>query len=398
MSNISKVRASSPAGAAIASAVRADRDYAESIFAELRAGSVSGTGVTRDAYGKGEKFAHDLVIRHASNQNLEIKRDAACNTYVTLPGRDRSLPAVIVGSHLDSVANGGNFDGAAGVFAGLVAIRALRKVGFQPACDLTVMGVRSEESVWFQHSYIGSRAALGMLSPQALEALRTDTQKSLEEHIRLSGGDPDAVRRGESFLHKDRVRAFIEVHIEQAPLLIDSKCSVGIVTGIPGNFRFPNARVIGEYGHVGLHRRFRHDAILAAAELALLLDATWAEWDRTGRPMAFTIGRLHTNAKEDALTKVAGECEFSLDVRAYTESDLLELFDIVRTASRGSSTNEASSSSSARIAGRRPRKLTRASVAGWKGLRATSTCHSSRWEARRRMMPRRSRQPEFRSA
>lgn len=326
MSSISKVRTNSSAS----SFVRADRDYAEDIFAELRAGSVSGAGVTRDAYGKGEQFAHDLVVRHALALGLEIKRDAACNTYMTLPGRDRSLPSVIVGSHLDSVANGGNFDGAAGVFAGLVAVRALRKIGFQPACDLTVMAVRSEESVWFKQSYIGSRAALGTLSPQALQALRTDTRKSLEEHMRLAGGDPGAVSRGESFLHKDRVRAFIEVHIEQAPLLVNSKCSVGIVTGIPGNFRFPNAKVVGEYGHVGLHRRFRHDAMLAAAELALLLDATWAEWDRTGRPMAFTIGRFHTDAEEDALTKVAGECEFSLDVRAYTESDVLELFDLVR--------------------------------------------------------------------
>jgi N-carbamoyl-L-amino-acid hydrolase len=331
VSSVSKTRdASSPAVENIASAVRANREYAASIFAELRAGSVSGAGVTRDAYGKGEQFAHDLVVRHAMELKLEIARDAACNTYMTLPGRDRSLPSVIIGSHLDSVANGGNYDGAAGVLAGLVAVRALNRIGFQPACDLTVMGVRSEESVWFEHSYIGSRAALGMLSSLALQALRTDTRKSLEEHMRLAGGDPNAVRRGESFLQKDRVRAFIEVHIEQAPVLVDAKCSVGIVTGIPGNFRFPNAKVIGEYGHVGLNRRFRHDAVLAAAELALQLDMTWAEWDRIGRPMAFTIGRFHTNAKEDALTKVAGECEFSLDVRAYTESDVLELFEIVR--------------------------------------------------------------------
>ena len=108
VSSISMVQASSRAGSAIGSVVRADRDYAEDIFAELRAGSISGAGVTRDAYGKGEQLAHDLVVRHALALGLEIKRDAACNTYMTLPGRDRSLPSVIVGSHLDSVANGGN--------------------------------------------------------------------------------------------------------------------------------------------------------------------------------------------------------------------------------------------------------------------------------------------------
>ena len=126
------------------------------------------------------------------------------------------------------------------------------------------------------------------------------------------------------------MRAFLEVHIEQAPALVDAKCPVGIGTGIPGNFRFPNAKVIGEYGHVGLPRKFRHDAALAAAEFALELDMTWTDWDANGRPMAFTIGRLHTDAKENAMTKVAGRCEFSLDVRAYKESDILELLEIVR--------------------------------------------------------------------
>lgn len=326
----SKLRdARAPATDAVVAAVRASGDYADKVFAELRAGSASGAGVTRDAYGKGEQFAHDLVRRLAGELKLEITQDAACNTYMTLPGRDRNAPAVIVGSHLDSVANGGNFDGAAGVLAGLVAVRALKSAGFQPACDVTVMGVRSEESVWFEHSYIGSRAALGTLSPQVLQAPRKDTRKPLEDHIRLAGGDPDALRRGEGFLSKERVRAFLEVHIEQAPMLVDANCPVGIVTGIPGNFRFPNAKVVGEYGHVGLHRKFRRDAALAAAEFAQRLDGIWEKWDGKGRPMAFTIGRFHTNAREDALTKVAGECEFSLDVRAYSESDILELSEMV---------------------------------------------------------------------
>lgn len=328
--NIEAHDANALAADAVVSAVRASRDYAVEIFSQLREGTASGEGVTRDAYGRGEQFAHDLVKRYAAELKLEITQDAACNSYMTLPGRDRNAPSVIIGSHLDSVANGGNFDGAAGVLAGLVAVRALCDIGFRPACDLTIMGVRSEESVWFEHSYIGSRSALGTLSPQALQARRKDTHKPLEDHIRQAGGDPDAVRRGEGFLRKDRVRAFLEVHIEQSPLLVDQNRSIGIVTGIPGNFRFPNVRVIGEYGHVGLHRKFRHDAALAAAEFGIQLDAVWADWDQKQRPMAFTIGRFHTNSKEEALTKVAGECEFSLDVRAYTESDILELGEIVQ--------------------------------------------------------------------
>ena len=98
---------------AVASAVKANEQYATDIFAELKAGSLFGGVITRDAYGKGEQFAHDLVVRHGREMSLEVTHDAARNTYLTLPGSDRSLPSVIIGSHLDSVANGGNFDGAA---------------------------------------------------------------------------------------------------------------------------------------------------------------------------------------------------------------------------------------------------------------------------------------------
>ena len=314
---------------AVASAVKANEQYATDIFAELKAGSLFGGVITRDAYGKGEQFAHDLIVRHGREMSLEVTHDAARNTYLTLPGSDRSLPSVIIGSHLDSVANGGNFDGAAGVIAGLIAVKSLVSMNFRPVCDVTVMGVRAEESVWFEQSYIGSRSALGQLSSQALKAPRVDTRKTLEDYIREAGGDPELIRRGQPFLKKEQVRAFLEVHIEQAPALVDAKCSIGIATGIPGNFRYPNVKVTGEYGHVGLYKKFRQDAALAAAEFALCLDRTWEEWEVKERPMAFTIGRFHTDPKEDALTKVAGECTFSLDVRAYSESDILELHEAV---------------------------------------------------------------------
>ena len=299
----------------------------QQLFDDLRNGSRDHGvgGVTRDSYGPGEQFAHELVARHALTIGLEVRHDDACNTYMVWPGRDRQAPAIVIGSHLDSVAGGGNFDGAAGVISGLIAVEALKGAGFQPECDVIVMGVRAEESVWFHVSYTGSRAALGCLPASALEARRSDTGRTLEDHIRSAGGDPDALRRGDASLTKDRVKAFLEVHIEQAPSLAQSKYAIGVGTGIPGNFRFPEARIIGEYGHVGLPRRFRHDAALAGADFAVALDAVWAEWDVAGRPMAFTIGEFHTDAARHAMTKVAGEFAFSLDVRAYEKEDLEEL-------------------------------------------------------------------------
>src|SRR5204863_2459347 len=107
-------------------------------------------GVTRASWGEGEEYAHRLLAKSARELGLEVSSDPAGNLYMTLPGRDRAAPAWFVGSHLDSVPEGGNFDGAAGVIAGLVAIRALKAAGIEPACDITVMGVRGEETgSWF---------------------------------------------------------------------------------------------------------------------------------------------------------------------------------------------------------------------------------------------------------
>ncbi len=282
-------------------------------------------GVTRDSYGAGEQFAHDLVAGHARALGLEVTHDDSCNTYMTWPGRNRGAPAIVIGSHLDSVAQGGNFDGAAGVIAGLVALEALQAAGFQPACDLVVMGVRAEESAWFRTSYVGSRGALGMLEPEALQARRVDTGRTLEEHLHVAGGDPESLRQGRPALTRQGVRAFFEVHIEQAPALEAASRAVGIGTAIPGNARFPHATIAGEYAHVGTPRRFRRDAALAAADFAVALDELWARWEAAGRPMACTIGEFSTDRARHAMTKVAGDFAFSLDLRAYEQADVQEL-------------------------------------------------------------------------
>ncbi|MCL4746903.1 MAG: Zn-dependent hydrolase [Burkholderiaceae bacterium] len=303
------------------------RARAQQLFDALRSGSLDHElgGVTRDSYGRGEQFAHDLIAQHAASIGLEVWHDDALNSFMVWAGHDRELPAVVIGSHLDSVAGGGNFDGAAGVVAGLIAVEALKGVGFRPRRDVIVMAVRAEESAWFHVPYVGSRAALGRLPAGALAARRVDTGRTLEDHVRSAGGDPQALRAGKASLTSECVKFFFEVHIEQAPTLAESRCPIGVGTAIPGNFRFPEARVIGEYGHVGLPRRFRNDAALAGAEFALALDRIWAQWDRAGRPMAITIGEFHTNGARHAMTKVPGEFAFSLDVRAYEERDLEEL-------------------------------------------------------------------------
>jgi N-carbamoyl-L-amino-acid hydrolase len=309
----------------IGAAVAEQRGLATQLFDQLRRDGLDEPGVTRDPYGAGEQRAHVTVTDVARQLGLRIEHDAAANLYMTLPGRDTAAKRVVVGSHLDSVPHGGNFDGAAGVVAGLVAVAALQRLGMALACDLTVMGIRAEESVWFQVSYIGSRGALGTLPEGALDVRRIDTGRTLAEHIADCGGDPAALLARNRFFDPAQLRAYIELHIEQAPSLLAAGRPVAICTGIPGNFRYPDARIEGSNDHVGLPRRFRHDAAMAGAEFAMALDRVWEEHEAKSVPMACTIGRFHTDTAAHGMTIVPGTFNFSLDVRAYDEAVLAEL-------------------------------------------------------------------------
>lgn len=311
--------------ASIRAAVQAQRALAQELFDQLRRDGIDEPGVSRDPYGAGEQRGHATVTKVARAMGLEIENDVAANLYMTMPGRDRAAPRVILGSHLDSVPHGGNFDGAAGVVSGLVAVAAMKALGVTPSCDVTVMGIRAEESVWFQVSYIGSRGALATLPDGALDVRRIDTGRTLREHMIECGGDPDAVERRVRHLDPATLRAYLELHIEQAPSLVAAGKPVAICTGIPGNFRYPAARIEGRNDHVGLPRRFRHDAAMAGAEFAVAMDAMWADYDARGIPMACTIGKFHTDTAAHGMTIVPGTFNFSLDVRAYDEAVLAEL-------------------------------------------------------------------------
>ena len=321
---------------AVRAAIQAQREPMQALFDQLRLDGLDEPGVSRDPYGAGEQRAHATVANAAAAMGLEITRDDAANLYMTLPGRDRSAPLLVIGSHLDSVPHGGNFDGAAGVLAGLAVVAGLQKLGVTPDCDIVVMGIRAEESVWFQVSYIGSRGSLGTLPDGALDVRRVDTGRTLADHMTECGGDPDALLAGSRrFPDPAKIRAYLELHIEQAPSLIEAGRSVAVCTGIPGNFRFADARIEGQNDHVGLPRRFRRDAAMAGAEFAMALDTLWADYDARGIPMACTLGRFHTDAAMHGLTIVPGAFHFSLDVRAYDAAVLAGLEEKVHRIIEG---------------------------------------------------------------
>lgn len=309
-----------------------DTELAARIFSELRAAGFDGSGITRDAYGPGENKAHDIVRAHAQSLGMEVKSDYAGNLHMTLAGRDRNTKHILLGSHLDTVAGGGNYDGAAGVVAGLAVAAGLLKSGVVLGRDLTVIAVRAEESgSWFPVGYPGSKAALGTLDPSLLKERRKDTGRTLEQHMHECGFDPGAIQAGRRLLSPDNIVAYLELHIEQGPVLDSEQIPVGVVTAIPSSRRYRAGRVVGQYNHSGATpRKYRADAAAALAELVYRVDQRWEQLDAEGIQLVCTFCTMGT-ANEASLTKIAGESHFQLDVRSTDPAAVNTIFEYIES-------------------------------------------------------------------
>jgi N-carbamoyl-L-amino-acid hydrolase len=259
----------------------------------------------------------------AETIGLDVSLDALGNLTMTLPGRDRSAQRLIMGSHLDSVPQGGNYDGAAGVVAGLSVLSALREASFEPPYDLAVMGIRAEESAWFDVPYIGSGGAFGLLDPACLSIKRSDNGRTLESMLSERGFDPEVIRGRRRLLDPSQIRAYLELHIEQGPTLVAKGLPAAVVTGIRGCKRFRNARCIGKYGHSGaVNRPYRQDAVAATVALLHHMETVWLQQESAGADLVLTAGELYTDPAMHGPSKIAGETRFVLDVRSVSDATM----------------------------------------------------------------------------
>ena len=312
-------------------AIQPDLDLADSLFTALERATRRGPGIVRDSYGAGEQAAHDIMRSAAAAVPVEVSVDAIGNLFMTLPGADRSAPRIIVGSHLDSVPQGGNFDGAAGVVAGLSVLAAMRRAAFTPRCDLSVMAIRGEESAWFDVAYVGSHGAFGLLDPACLSIARSDNGETLEAALRQAGFDPEPVRARRPLLDPRTIRAYLELHIEQGPTLIARGLPAAVVSGIRGCKRFRNARCTGQYAHSGaVDRAYRRDAVAATVALLHHMEKVWLEEEAAGADLVLTSGELYTDPAMHGPSKIAGETRFVLDVRSVSKATM----DAVATEAR----------------------------------------------------------------
>ena len=226
--------------------------------------------VTRVVFSEQDLRARAWLKARCVDAGLSIREDAVGNTFFRWEGAQPELPVVATGSHIDAIPHAGKYDGVVGVLGGLEAVRALQRSGFRPQRSIELIQFTSEEPTRFGAGCIGSRLLSGVLGPEADEALRGNNDETLRS-VRTHAGfaaDLNSVR-----LQKGHYAAFVELHIEQGPILEREGIPIGVVTNIaaPASFFLT---VEGQGGHAGgVLMPDRHDALCGAAELITRIES-----------------------------------------------------------------------------------------------------------------------------
>ena len=306
------------------------RTLALEILADVRQATEDGPGVTRESYGAGENTALRLLEAHAEAMGLVCEYDRARNLWMRLPEDTRSDPFVVIGSHADSVPQGGNFDGLAGIVAGMLVLAGLRD-RYASAPPVRVLALRGEESAWYGKAYMGSLSLLGRLPAQALALKHRSGSGTLGEAMARCGVDVEAVRAGEPLLDVAQVRAYLELHIEQGPVMVARGWPAAAVTGIRGNIRHNVVRCIGEAGHSGaVPRWLRKDALLAVAELLSRMDEHWRVLLQMGMDLVMTSGICSTLPQSHAVSVIPGEVRLSFEARSQDAQTMERFYALMR--------------------------------------------------------------------
>ena len=251
------------------------------------------------------RLAGELVAGWMEAAGMTVRVDAAGNVVGRYAGAgENDRPALVLGSHLDTVPDAGRFDGVLGVLVAIAAVERLAARGERLSSPVDVAAFADEEGVRFGVAYLGSSAYAGLFEPGWLE-LVDEHGTTAADAIRTLGGDPGALLGGPA----PAIGGYVEVHIEQGPVLEREGLPVGVVSTIAGRTR-ATSTLHGEPGHAGtLPMEGRRDALAAAAEAVLAVEAT----GRATEGLVATVGSL--SVEPGAANVVPGEATFSVDVR-----------------------------------------------------------------------------------
>jgi N-carbamoyl-L-amino-acid hydrolase len=264
--------------------------------------------VTRVLYSATDLRARTYLKAQCAAAGLAIREDAVGNLFARWKGSDLKLPAVGTGSHTDAIPHSGRYDGTVGVLGGLEAIRALQAAGFRPRRSIELLMFTSEEPTRFGIGCIGSRALCGSLPADDLGKLR-DAEDQWFDHVRQSVGFRGDL--GQVKLPIDYYSAFVELHIEQGPLLERAGIPIGVVTAIaaPASMRI---QIEGTGGHAGATLMpGRRDALCAAAEIALAVESAARSSGSPDTVGTTGVCRVHPGA----INSIPSQVTLEIDIR-----------------------------------------------------------------------------------
>ncbi len=299
-----------------------DVDRMKRRIAELGAiGKTDDGGVTCLAYSERENEAFEY-LREEIPEAYDVRTDRMGNVFATPdPDAERSL---YMGSHLDTVRNGGRYDGRLGVVAALEAMQTIEESDEKPAITPTLAVFRAEETARFNVGLIGSRGALGLLEEPQIGATDADGVSLAEAMEALEFQPPEL---GTPTIETDRVAGFVELHIEQGPILDTADVPVGIVTEIRGILR-DRVTVKGLPNHSGATpMKQRRDAVAGAAEMVDAVETIGAEASESGDVVA-TVGYI--DVPDASANKISGEATFPIDVRSVDAAYRAEVDERIR--------------------------------------------------------------------
>jgi len=271
-------------------------------------GKIGETGVCRPTLTPLEKEAFELAASWMKEAGMTTRIDAFGNLIGHLEGKDASLPVLMMGSHLDSQPYGGRFDGTAGVLAAIEAVTILKEKGIVPERGIDVVSFADEEGWRFNKGLFGSRGILGKLEEGELQ--RKDTEGITREQA-LKDFGLDISKFAESEYKKGSIFCFLELHIEQGPVLDMANKPVGIVTGISGPL-WLTVKLKGMAGHAGsVPMPIRKDAMLGAAKITVALNEIVTA--DPGKPTIGTVGTMQVFPGSRNI--IAEEVTFTIDLR-----------------------------------------------------------------------------------
>ncbi|MBM7570121.1 Zn-dependent hydrolase [Aquibacillus albus] len=274
-------------------------------------------GLNRFSFTDEERQAKELIKKYMAEAGLSVREDEIGNVFGKMDGKNPNGKTVLIGSHIDTVLNGGKFDGAVGVLSGIEVLQTLNEKGITTENPLEVVAFTDEEGARFSTGLLGSEAYIGDLTYNDLADNTDNNGISIAEAMINQGYDPTNLASVKA--DANSIKCYLEVHIEQGKVLESKNVPVGLVTGIAG-LRWLKIKINGEAGHAGTTpMALRKDPLAAAVEIIHRVEQLAKEQEQT----VMTVGQFIVNP--GGINVIPSNVEFTIDIRDLSEALLDQL-------------------------------------------------------------------------